>query len=368
VAERSNLDHAATTPIVPSAMSAWAEAATHWANPSSPHTEGRAARAMLEKARGQVLAAYGFVGECLFTSGATEAIAIACARAQAERRIVLATEHEAVLRGCGEATRIGVLEDGTIDVALLDAALAASPARALVAVQWGNNETGILQPIAEVAARVRAGGHLLLVDAAQMPVGWDDAHLPQLHADFVSVSGHKRGGPIGVGALLVRDLSELLPSGGQERGYRGGTENVPGAVAFAAALRSPEDLPYMAELRETLDAGIADAGGERVGDAAERRTPLIAAYRMPGVAATTQLIRFDLAGFAVSAGAACSSGSMRPSHVLAQMGIEAQAAGEVIRVSFGRETGKDDIARFLAAWRGIASDLAVPAAPGDVMA
>lgn len=322
---------------------------------------------MLEKARTQVLNAYGFVGECLFTSGATEALAVASARAQVERRIVFAVEHEAVLRSAGAATQVAAHSDGTINLASLDDALSQAPGRALVAVQWGNNETGVLQPIAEVAERVHAAGHLLLVDAAQMPVGWDDEHLPQLHADFVSISAHKRGGPIGTGALLVRDLATLLPSGGQERGYRGGTENVPGAVAFAAALHCPEDLPYMAELREWLDDAITGAGGVLIGDEAERRTPLIAAYRMPGVAATTQLIRFDLAGFAVSAGAACSSGSMRPSHVLAQMGIDAVTAGEVIRVSFGRETGKDDIAAFAQAWRGIAGDLGLPTTSGDLL-
>lgn len=359
--DRLNLDHAATTPMVPAAVQALGDAFARWANPSSPHAEGRAARAAIERARGRIIAAYGWAGECIFTSGASEAIAIACTRAQVGAVLVSATEHEAVLRAAPDADRLPVLDDGTLDLAALEAVLARVPSPALVAVQWGNNETGVLQPLGDIARIVHAAGGLLLADAAQMPVGWDDGDLPQDHADFLAISGHKRGGPIGIGGLLVRDLATLHPSGGQERGYRGGTENMPGAVAFQAALDSPEDLVYMADLRESLDALIEEAGGERVAGSAERRSPLIGAYRMPGVAAATQLIRFDLAGIAVSAGAACSSGSMRPSHVLAQMGIDSAAAGEVVRVSFGRETGADDIARFVTAWRSIAGDLTTSA-------
>ncbi|TKD52196.1 cysteine desulfurase family protein [Sphingomonas baiyangensis] len=366
MSDRINLDHAATTPVVPAAAEAMAAALASWANPSSPHAEGRAARAAIERARARIAAAYGWDGEVILTSGATEAIEIACRRAQVAGRMASAVEHDAVLRALPDAPRIEVDGDGVIDLAALEAALAKAETPALVAVQWGNNETGVLQPIAAVAAMVHRAGGLLLVDAAQMPVGWDDEDLPQDHADFISVSGHKRGGPPGIGALLVRDLAMLLPSGGQERGYRGGTENVPGAAGFQAALDSPEDLPYMAELRERLDAAIAEAGGERIAPDAERRTPLIASYRMPGVAAATQLIRFDLAGIAVSAGAACSSGSMRPSHVLARMGIGSAEAAQVVRVSFGRATGKDDIDRFVETWRAIAADVAAQTMTDDL--
>lgn len=368
VSARLNLDHAATTPLLPAAHDAIVDAMAAWANPSSPHAEGRAARATIEAARKRIASAYGWSGECIFTSGATEALSIACGRAQAGGLLVSSVEHEAVLRAAPSGQRLPVDLDGLVDLEALEEAMNLADAPLLVAVQWGNNETGILQPIAEVAAIVHAGGGLLLVDAAQMPVGWDDGHLPQDHADMIAVSAHKRGGPVGVGALLVRDLARLLPSGGQERGYRGGTENVPGAAGFAAALTFPEDLPYMAELREKLDAAIGSAGGELIGADAERRTPLIASYRMPGVAAATQLIRFDLGGIAVSAGAACSSGSMRPSHVLAQMGIDGKAASEVIRVSFGRSTSRDDIDRFVAAWSGVAQDLRPAAHVPDVIA
>lgn len=348
-------------------MAAVAVAMADWANPSSPHAEGRAGRAVLEAARTRLIAAYGWAGDLIFTSGATEALSIALTRAEAARVLVGATEHEAVLRAAPEAERLPVIEDGTLDLAALEAALAAGPAPALVAVQWGNNETGILQPLAAVARIVRSAGGLLLVDAAQMPVGWDDDDLPQHHADFVALSGHKRGGPPGVGALLVRDFAALRPSGGQERGYRGGTENVPGAAGFVAAVGVPEDLIDLAELREKLDEGLAAAGAERMGADAPRRTPTIAAYRMPGVTAATQLIRFDLMGISVSAGAACSSGTMRPSHVLAQMGVAPEAAAEVIRVSFGRTTTEADVERFLTAWRAIRREAGGTVAGGDLL-
>ncbi|WP_294264855.1 aminotransferase class V-fold PLP-dependent enzyme [uncultured Sphingomonas sp.] len=364
---RLYLDHAAATPMVEPAMAAVAAAMTDWANPSSPHAEGRAGRAVLEAARTRLAAAYGWTGEVIFTGGATEALGMALTRAEVSRVLVGVTEHEAVLRAAPDAARLPVLEDGTLDLAALQAALAEGPSPALVAVQWGNNETGILQPLGEIARIVHAAGGLVLADAAQMPVGWDDEDLPQHHADFIALSGHKRGGPPGIGALLIRDFAALRPSGGQERGYRGGTENVPGVLGFVAAVDVPEDLIDLAELRERLDHALLMAGAERMGADAERRTPTIAAYRMPGVAAATQLIRFDLMGISVSAGAACSSGTMRPSHVLAQMGVAPEAAGEVIRVSFGRTTTAEDVDRFVDAWTTIRREAGGAVAEGDLL-
>jgi cysteine desulfurase len=218
----------------------------------------------------------------------------------------------------------------------------------LVAVQQANNETGVLQPLYAVAEAVREAGGLLLADCAQ---GAGKLTLPD--ADLIALSAHKFGGPIGVGALLVRDWALLRPTGGQERGYRGGTENLPGALAMAAALEAGQGwLDEALALRGRLDAGITAAGGEVIaGDTV--RVPTIGAYRMPGRSARAQLIGFDAQGIAVSAGSACSSGSLKPSHVLGAMGIAADAAGEVIRVSLGRETTAADIDRFLAAWTGM---------------
>jgi cysteine desulfurase len=312
-----------------------------WANPSSPHGEGRAARAALETARAEIARAYGWPGEVLLTSGASESLSIVLARCMRARRIVSAVEHDAVLRAAGTAQVVPVDALGRIEAGALDAR------DALVAVQWCNSETGVRQDIPAIAAAVHAAGGLLLVDAAQMPAGDELA----AHADFVALSAHKRGGPPGMGALLVRDLATLSPTGGQERGYRPGTENLPGVLGYAVALAEPE--PDHAALRARLDDAIRRSGGEVVADAAPRH-PAIASYRMPGVAANAQLIRFDLGGIAVSAGSACASGSLKPSHVLRAMGWSEDMTREVVRVSFGRSTSAADVDRFVAAWRGIA--------------
>ena len=327
-----------------------AEGQADWANPSSPHAEGRRARARVEAARAAVAAAYGWAGETLFTSGASESLSLALGRALVDRVLVSAVEHDAVLRAAGQATTVAVGAHGRVDPAALPRLLSGA-GRALVAVQWANSETGVRQPIAELADVVQAAGHLLLVDAAQMPAGADPDVAT--HADFVALSAHKRGGPPGVGALLVRDLSTLRPSGGQERGYRPGTENLPGLLGYAAALAEPE--PDHAPLRAMLDDALARSGGEVVGESSPRH-PAIGAYRLPSVASATQLIRLDLAGFAVSAGSACASGSMKPSHVLAAMGWSEAAGREVIRVSFGRTTSEADVAAFIAAWRTMARE------------
>jgi cysteine desulfurase len=344
---RLYLDHAATTPMLPEAIAAVEAGMRTWANPSSPHAEGRAARAALEQARARIAAAYDWRGETILTSGASEALAIALGRGVAPRRLISAVEHDAVIRAGGDASILAVGGDGIVGLEAIEA----DGGRALVAVQWCNSETGVRQPIAAIAERVHAARGLLLVDAAQMPAG-ADPDLADL-ADFVAISAHKRGGPPGIGALLVRDVATLTPIGGQERGYRGGTENVPGALGFAAALAEAEDGATWARLRAKLDDAIARSGGQVVGAEALRH-PAIGSYRMPGLAAATQLIRFDMAGMAVSAGSACSSGSMKPSHVLGAMGWSVEASREVVRVSFGRSTSEADIDRFIGEWRSIA--------------
>jgi cysteine desulfurase len=340
---RLYLDHAATTPITAAAAAAVMDGMTNWANPSSPHAPGRAARAALEAARGRIAAAYGWTGETLLTGGASESLALAMRGAA--RILVSAVEHDAALRAAGQAQMIPVGADGLVDLAALAALLDGPPA--LVAVQWANSETGVRQPIEQIAAMVHAAGSTLLVDAAQMPAS---AGLAP-HADLVALSAHKRGGPPGVGALLVRDLGQLQPTGGQERGYRPGTENLPGVLGYAAALAEPE--PDHASKRARMDDAIRRSGGQVVADASPRHAA-IAAYRMPGTASAAQLIRFDMAGVAVSAGSACASGSLKPSHVLAAMGWPEDRGREVVRVSFGRTTTDDDIDRFIVAWRKVA--------------
>lgn len=339
--QRTYLDHAATTPMTPAAQAAVVGGMARWANPSSPHAEGRAARAALEDARARIAAAYDWTGEVLLTSGASESLAIALGRGQAGRRLITAVEHDAVFRAAAQAEVLRVGEDGLLDPSTIPV----SPGD-LVCTQWANSETGVRQPLGAIADRVHASGGLLLVDAAQMPAG-----EPLPPADLIAVSGHKRGGPPGIGALLVRDLATLVPTGGQERGYRAGTENLPAALGFAAALQEPE--PDHAPLRTRLDDAIVRSGGE-IAAANSPRHPAIGSYRLPGVPATAQLIRLDMAGFAVSAGSACSSGSMKPSHVLAALGWTEAAGREVIRVSFGRTTTEAELEAFIAAWRTMA--------------
>jgi len=320
----------------PEAVAAVTEGMALWANPSSPHAEGRAARAALEEARGRIARALDWPHHVILTSGASESAAIALRGRTGVR--VAAVEHDAVLRAAERAVILRVDAEGM----LADGAAALDP-DAATALQSANSETGVLQP---------AVAGFRIADCSQSA-----GKLPPPDADLMIVSAHKLGGPPGIGALLVRDLGMIAPTGGQERGYRGGTENLPGALGFAAALEAPRDwFAAMPALRGTLDAAILEHGGEIVAGTSPR-IPTIAAYRMPGVSSAVQLIRLDMAGFAVSAGSACSSGSMRPSHVLAAMGYPPAAAGEVVRVSFGWTTTADDVARFAAAWARIATDL-----------
>lgn len=337
------LDHAATTPILPVARDAVMAALDSWANPSSPHADGRRARAALEDARARVKAALAWKGEVIFTSGASEAIALAISRAKADRVVAGATEHDSVLRHVPAEGRLPVDRLGHVE---LDGA---GFFGTLVAVQHVNSETGVIQPVGAIGRAIREQGGLWLCDCAQSA-----AKLPLPDADLIAIGGHKLGGPIGAGALLVRDLTMLRPSGGQELGYRGGTENLPAIMGLAAALEAPRDwLSEVEALRARLDAAILAMGGEVVaGDAA--RIATIAAYRMTGVSARAQLIRFDGAGIALSAGSACSSGSLRASPVLTAMGWDEGAAGEVVRVSFGWPTLGRHVDSFVDQWRKIA--------------
>ncbi|MEJ2457496.1 MAG: aminotransferase class V-fold PLP-dependent enzyme, partial [Novosphingobium sp.] len=296
--------------------------------------------AALEEARARVKAAVGWEGEVVFTSGASEALALAIGRSKMPLAAVSGVEHDSVLRLAGDAVRLDVDMGGR--VASGNAAHAG-----LVAVQQVNSETGVVQDLVSIAEAVRSAGGVLLADCAQ---GAGKCALPD--ADLIAVSAHKFGGPIGIGALLVRDWNLLHPTGGQERGYRPGTENLPGALAMAAALEAGRDwLTEAARLRVLLEQAITGAGGEVVAAGAER-LPVISSYRMPRKPANVQLIRFDAMGIAVSAGSACSSGSLKTSHVLQAMNYPHPA--EVIRVSIGRETTEAQIDRFAAAWKEIA--------------
>ncbi|TMM49103.1 aminotransferase class V-fold PLP-dependent enzyme [Qipengyuania marisflavi] len=348
--ERIYLDHAATTPLRPEAKAAMEEGFALWANPSSPHAEGRKAREMLEDARARLKASLGWEGEAIFTSGASEAAALALGHAKAGARLVSAVEHDAILQAAPEAERLPVRSDGALDMEIL--AEAVQRERPLVAVQQINSETGSRQDIAAIAKIVQAAGGLLLVDCAQ---GAGKFAVPP--CDMAIVSAHKFGGPVGVGALLVRDYAMLKPSGGHERGYRRGTENLPGVLGMAAALEVCGH-PYLApEVLAPLDALAHECrqlGGTWLADRLSNPTPLINAIAMPAMSGSAQLMRFDMAGIAVSQGSACSSGTMKRSHVLAAMQVEPDVADRTIRVSTGWNTSRSEVTRFCEVWLNMA--------------
>ena len=339
--DRIYLDHAATTPVLPEARQAMAEAYARWANPSSPHAEGRAAKAALEDARGRIKAALGWDHELILTSGASEAAALALSRTRIAGRAVSAVEHDSIRRAAPDAAVIPVDPQGAADLATI-------PQSALVAIQTANSETGVIQHCDAVCAAIRERGGLWLADAAQTA-----GKLALPDADMIIVSAHKLGGPPGIGALLIKDLSLLSPTGGQEKGYRGGTENLPGAIGFAAALAARGSRDHIPRLRQKLDEGVRGAGGQVVAEQGPR-LPEIASYRLPGVAAAAQLIELDSAGIAVSAGSACSSGTLKPSAVLTAMGWSEEEAREVIRVSLAPQTSIAEVERFLEVWTKLA--------------
>jgi len=348
-ADRLYLDHAATTPVIAQARRALERGLDGWANPSSPHAEGRGARALLEEARATIADELGWRHDVIFTSGASEAVEIVAARAKVAGRAHGATEHAIVHHAMGGGSVIiPVTPDGLIDESALDALLARGPA--LVAVQHVNNETGIIQPLDRLAPRIREAGSLLLADCAQSA-----GKMPLPDADFIAACAHKLGGPPGIGILLVRDLATLEAVGGQEKGYRRGTQDAPNALAFAAALAArPYDMARLAQLRVRLEAGVKAAGGVVVSEQSPR-IATIGAIALPGASNASLLVQFDLAGIAISMGSACSSGAMKGSAVLVAMQVPAEIAGATIRVSFGPDTGEPDVERFLEEWERIAS-------------
>lgn len=356
------LDWNATTPLRPEAAAAVAAALALCGNPSSVHRWGRAARRLVEDARAAVAALAGTAPDgVVFTSGGTEANHLALLGSGRERILVSVVEHGSVLQAVPAAERIPVDAEGIIDAARLHQLLAGDPRPALVSVMLANNETGIIQPVARIAEIARAHGALFHCDAVQA-AGKMPLAAVELGADLLSLSAHKLGGPPGIGALLVTGAAELAPlirGGGQERGRRAGSENLPGIAGFAAAaeaaLAAVADYRRVRELRDGLEAAALRAVPEAVAiGAGVPRLPNTAALSLPGIAAETQVIALDLDGVMVSAGAACSSGKVGPSHVLAAMRTPPDIAQGAIRVSLGWTTREADIAHFLDAWTGLA--------------
>lgn len=380
---RTYLDWNATTPLRGEARAAMAATFDTFGNPSSVHSEGRAARALMEEARAAVAAAVGAdARNVVFTSGGTEANTLALApglrKAGGEpalRLIVSAIEHPSVLAGGrfapGETTVLPVRPSGVVDLDALAALLEASPP-ALVSVMLANNETGAIQPIPEVAALVHEAGGLLHVDAVQA-LGKITFNINELKADVISVSGHKVGGPKGVGALVLADgiggLTPLLRGGGQEQGRRAGTENLTGIVGFGAAVKAamaalPNAAVRMQTLQRRLESGLRAASDVVIFSDGVPRLPNTTLVAAPHLKAETAVIGFDLEGIAVSSGSACSSGKVQPSHVLQAMDADPALTAGAIRLSLGWETTEADIDRCLEAWRKLSGVLGKTRAVG----
>lgn len=374
---RTYLDWNATAPLHPAARDAFLRALDLTGNPSSVHGEGRAAKAAMENARRQVAALFGAeASHVTFTSGATEAANLVLTPDFRMGRTpiaighlyVSAIEHPAVREGGQfpktQVSEIPVTTDGIVDLDAISAALAAHEAETglpMVAIMLANNETGIVQPVAEAARIVRSKGGILVVDAVQAAARLD-IDIAALDADFLIVSSHKIGGPRGVGALVSRGEilmpKPLIHGGGQEKGHRSGTENLAAIIGFGAAAQAARD--DMAErrarigaLRDRLEAGMRVAAadvvihGENIG-----RICNTVFFTLPGLKAETGQIAFDLEGVALSAGAACSSGKVGESHVLTAMGRDPRLGA--LRISLGPATTEADIDRALAAFTKIA--------------
>jgi cysteine desulfurase len=325
-----------------------------WANPSSPHAEGRKARALLEDARERIKAALGWDGELIFTSGASEALAIGLGRAKLKRRIVSAVEHDAVFRAAPGAEVMPLNESMIgVDLDWLAHSLVAN-GPAIVAIQAVNSETGLcllqshgFDSPAQLREQVNEHGGLLLSDCSQAA-----GKLPLPDTDMSVISAHKFGGPIGIGALLVRDFAQLEPIGGHERGYRMGTENLPGALGMAAALECGR--PTADPSRQSVAFGKL-LNAEGVWAETGYDCGYIFALSHPKLTAQAQLIQFDAQGFAVSAGSACSSGTLKTSKVLSRLGLGDDAASRTIRVSTGWTTTPAELDSFAEAWAALAS-------------
>ena len=357
------LDCNATTPLRPQALAKMQEWLSIPANPSSAHSFGRVAKKQLEDARKTIAEAISaWPNEVIFTGSGTEAN-VTILRGFPERRLLVSSiEHSSILKSV-ENTGVGYIpvdNNGLINIEKLDAMLAENQQPALVSVMLANNETGVIQPISEVAAICKKHGALLHSDAVQA-LGKYPVDFSLLGADMLTISAHKCGGAVGAAALVIKNnlrIKPLITGGGQELGRRAGTENIAAITAFAAAVEAI-DLEHMQKLRVWLDemeAQMQEVGGIIFGKDASR-LPNTVCVAMPRVGNEIQLIDFDLNGYAVSAGSACSSGRIEKSHVLLAMGVSTELASCAIRISVGWNTMQDEIKKFTQSWMKLAGRL-----------
>ncbi len=357
-AQQVYLDHNATTPVLPAVAAAMVESLARVGNPSSVHGFGRAQRQAVDSARREVAALVNAPVEAvIFTAGGTEANNLALM--SADGVVVSAVEHDSVLRAVPDAARAPVTTDGVVDLPALNTLCAAKPVE-VVSLMLANNETGAIQPVAAAAEIAHRHGALIHCDAIQA-AGRIAVDFEALGVDLMSLSAHKLGGPMGVGALVVRPgvaVAARVLGGGQEAWRRAGTENVPGIVGFgvaaAAAKHAQARMDDLRQWRDAIEARLRAISPEIpiYGEKVERLANT-SCIGMPGVKGETQVMGLDLAGIAVSAGSACSSGKVTRSAVLAAMGVDEEPAGEAIRVSLGWTTQPGDVDLFVQAWTKI---------------
>jgi cysteine desulfurase len=356
------LDYNATTPLKPAVIEAMTAALAETGNASSVHRFGRLARRSIEQAREDVAALAGAQPrQVVFTSGGTEANNLALTALGAGRHLIVsAIEHDSVLKAAPGAEILPVDGNGQVDVAALQLLLKGDSRPAVVAVMLANNETGAVQPVAQVVELAHAHGALVHCDAVQA-AGKIEIDMPALGVDSLALSAHKLGGPQGIGALIVADTVAPLSAikgGGQERGWRAGTENTPAIRGFGVAARlAREDfsaLQNLAVLRDEMETRLRRAAPEAVVfSAGGARLPNTSCIALPGVSAETGVMSLDLQGVAVSAGSACSSGKVQPSHVLRAMGATPDLAASAIRISLGWRTQASDIDHLVEAWAAL---------------
>ncbi|CAN0325941.1 unnamed protein product [Discosporangium mesarthrocarpum] len=359
--DRLYLDYNATAKIRPEVIEALAGAMAIVGNASSVHGAGRDARKAVEDARRKLAALLSAnPDQIVFTSGGTEADNQVMHMCDPARTFVSAIEHPAILDACPGAHRVPVDADGVIDLDALDALMAETDDPQLVALMLANNETGVIQPVAEAAEIAHRHGALLHCDAVQA-VGKVPVDFTALGADTMAMTGHKFGGPQGIGALIVRAADTvdcLMRGGGQEKGLRGGTESVAHitalGVAAEIAMERMDGYAALADLRDRMEARLLQATpGMRIFGAGAPRLPNTSKLMMPGISSETQVMSFDLAGIEVSAGSACSAGRIEPPYVLTAMGVADADALCALRVSLGWDTTETDIDRFIVEWTRI---------------
>lgn len=347
------LDYNASAPLRPQAKIAILETLEWEGNPSSPHGAGRKLRAVIDEGRHRIKDVTG-AKKVIFTSGGTEANALVLSHFAKGPVLVSSLEHDAVLKNAGLSYVIPAIQAGVVDMNALEKQLASFETPGLLSIMLVNNETGVLQPIREASKMARLKGWKVHTDAVQA-VGHVPLSCEDLGVDFMTLSSHKCGGPIGIGALVMREevaLTPLIRGGGQEYGLRSGTLSAALVAGFKAAFVAAldEEITFIALLRQRIETQLPEA---KVYGNTVPRIPGTVCLGMPGVPLDLQLMAFDLKGIAVGAGSACSSGTMKPSHVLVAMGVNPEAAQCALRVSMGWNTQSSDVDAFIQGWKEI---------------